>query len=100
MAGGYYRCPQCRTRKKRWADITAHMRATGHAVCKCSGYHYHHRAGSPYCHSNPLSPILEADRQGCSEEEIKGLAHGIAKDHPERVQDLQGLFSRLGLEFN
>lgn len=63
-----FRCPACRTRRADYGLFTAHVRATGHRLCKCGGYHYQHRPGSPFCVHNPMSELLEASRRGESEE--------------------------------
>lgn len=59
-----FRCPDCRTRRKDWKLFTRHLRESGHSLCKCGGYNYQHRPGSPYCVSNPWSEYLDAERRG------------------------------------
>ncbi len=66
-----YRCNSCRTRNTFHKAIGAYVRKIpscrhcGHTrfyvdkerinrkVCKCGGYHYHHRPRSGCCHQNP-----------------------------------------------
>ncbi len=59
-----YRCPGCRTRRLRWKRIAEHMQETGHKVCNCEGYHYHHRPGSPCCTHHPRHILNRAIREG------------------------------------
>lgn len=58
------RCPQCRTRRASYASMMAHVKASGHKLCDCGGYHFPHREGSPCCHSNPMSALHAAASAG------------------------------------
>ncbi len=60
------RCPDCRTRRTTRGLFTRHVRETGHKLCRCGGYHYQHRPGSPLCAYNPLSALRLADRDGAA----------------------------------
>lgn len=83
-----FRCPECRTRRRDYGLFTQHLNDSGHALCRCGGYHYSHRPGSPFCHRNPYSPALEASRAGVCDEEVEAIASQIALEiavtHPER----------------
>lgn len=78
-----FRCPDCRTRRKDYGLFTRHLRASGHQLCRCGGYHYSHRPGSPYCERNPLSIMFLAARSGEPEESLIRLARSIAREQPE-----------------
>lgn len=98
MAGRYvHRCPECRTRRVSFKLLQQHMRDTGHKVCDCGGYHYRHRKGSPFCRINPLSAILEADRQGNDEETLLAIAASITAEQPELAGKVQELCEQLRL---
>jgi len=58
-----FRCPECRTRRTDYGLFLQHLKLTGHRVCNCGGYHYPHRADSPYCHKNALAPYRHAARE-------------------------------------
>lgn len=73
-----FRCPECRTRRRDYGLFTQHLTDSGHALCRCGGYHYSHRPGSPFCHQNPYSPALEASRAGVCDEEVEAIASQIA----------------------
>lgn len=67
----YYRCMKCRTRNTFRRPVEQYVRvrkcrSCTHVAfyvdkerqhrtdyCQCSGYHYRHRKGSPYCQTNP-----------------------------------------------
>lgn len=60
-----WRCPVCRTRRVTFLSMLQHFSKWGHgAACKCGGYHYPHRPGSPCCESNPLAHVHRALRAG------------------------------------
>lgn len=65
-----FRCPQCRTRRKDYGLFTQHLRASGHGLCNCGGYHFAHRPGSPLCEQNPRSVWNDAIRQGASLDDL------------------------------
>ena len=44
--------------------MMAHVKASGHKLCDCGGYHFPHREGSPCCHSNPMSALHAAASAG------------------------------------
>ena len=67
------RCPECRSRRATFTSMTAHIKASGHKFCDCSGYHFRHRPGSPYCESNPMCTYNRADRAGASEKDLAEL---------------------------
>jgi hypothetical protein len=69
-----FRCPECRTRRRSYGLFTQHLRETGHRLCRCGGYHYEHRPGSPFCERNPMSAALLASRYGASDEEVTDIA--------------------------
>lgn len=97
MSGYVHRCPACRTRRKDHALFTRHLRESGHRLCRCGGYHYSHRPGSPYCEENPLSIILIADRQGEPEESLIRLAQTLAREQPELAARIGDLCEHLNL---
>ena len=72
------RCPECRSRRTTYASMQAHLRASGHQLCHCGGYHYPHRAGSPYCEANPMAPALAASRAGEPDEVVNDIMVSIA----------------------
>ena len=81
----FYRCPGCRTRRMLFTDMQAHVVKTGHKACRCGGYHYAHRPGSPFCVSNPMSDVRIADRQGdCTDEQLLEIAVDCAWRKPGR----------------
>lgn len=60
-----FRCPACRTRRKLFTSMIAHIKESGHRLCDCGGggfYHYPHRPGSPCCTANPMSELQQALR--------------------------------------
>lgn len=80
-----FRCPSCRTRRRDYGLFTQHLRKTGHALCRCGGYHYEHRPGSPYCVSNPMGDVLIAARQGASDEVLDDIVACCAWTKPGKV---------------
>lgn len=80
MGRWLFRCPECRTRRQSHALFTQHLRNSGHSACTCLGYHYKHRPGSPFCYKNPLAVLLDADRRGASEDDLKQIATRILED--------------------
>jgi hypothetical protein len=86
-----YRCPQCRTRRHDPNVLAEHIRKSGHRLCRCGGYHYSHRPGSPYCEANPLSIMYLAARSGEPDESLIRLARTLVAEQPElatRIGDL------------
>ena len=73
-----FRCPECRTRRRSHGLFTQPLRETGHRLCRCGGYHFEHRPGSPYCERNPMSAALLASRSGASDEEVFEIALEIS----------------------
>lgn len=65
-----FRCPECRTRRRDHGLFTQHLRESGHKVCRCGGYHFEHRPGSPFCEHNPMSAAQLASRYGASDAEV------------------------------
>jgi hypothetical protein len=80
-----YRCPQCRTRRTDWLSLLAHIEKHGHKVCRCGGYAYAHRPGSPYCHENPWSIFNEAYRAGEPTATLLDIAIHIAYENPGKA---------------
>lgn len=80
-----FRCPSCRTRRRDYGLFTQHLKTTGHALCKCGGYHYAHRPGSPYCVANPMSDVRLADRQGEPDDVLADIAAWCAFTKPGQV---------------
>ena len=64
------RCPACRSRRATYQSMQLHVKATGHALCTCGGYHYAHRPGSPFCDANPKAPYFHAMRAGADDEQL------------------------------
>jgi hypothetical protein len=55
-----------------------HIKATGHKLCTCGGYHYAHRPGSPYCEVNLFAAYFHAWRAGESQEVLDEIQVDIA----------------------
>jgi len=72
------RCPECRSRRTTFKSMLQHIRASGHKLCQCGGYHYPHRPGSPFCDANPMAPALRASREGASDEEVYEIVVALA----------------------
>lgn len=85
------RCPECRTRRTTRGLFTAHVRAAGHKLCTCGGYHYAHRPGSPLCEYNPLSALRLADRDGADEDDLIRCALYIISERPQLAPKVQAL---------
>lgn len=58
--------------------FTRHLRKSGHRACTCGGYHFKHRPGSPLCHKNPESLLLEAQVRGEPEEVLQQIREYLA----------------------
>ena len=58
------RCPACRSRRATWKSLFTHLLTTGHKLCRCGGYHFAHRPGSPLCEKNAMSDVRHAARHG------------------------------------
>lgn len=86
-----FRCPSCRTRRKDYQLFTQHIRTSGHALCRCGGYHYAHRPGSPFCESNPVSALLLADRYGAEEADLIRAARHIIEETPSAEAQVREL---------
>lgn len=80
-----FRCPDCRTRRRDYGLFTQHLKSTGHALCKCGGYHYQHRPGSPYCEKNDMGDVWIAARQGESDDVLDDIAAHCAFTKPGKV---------------
>lgn len=80
-----FRCPSCRTRRRDYGLFTQHLKQTGHALCKCGGYHYQHRPGSPFCELNPMSEVLIASRNGEPDHVLREIAEYCAWNRPGKV---------------
>lgn len=89
-----FRCPECRTRRKDWGLFAQHLQTSGHALCRCGGYHYAHRPGSPYCTQNPVSALLVADRQGVGGEDLARCAKAIIEDTPHAAAKVRELMKK------
>lgn len=78
-----FRCGCCRTRRKTWEGMQAHLKKWGHAVCRCGGYHYAHRPGSKFCDLNPMCEVWRHLRAGdCGDDELAELEVEIAATKP------------------
>lgn len=77
-----FRCPSCRTRRKSYALFSQHLRSSGHAVCKCGGYHHNHRPGSPYCYQNPLADLHHEARRCDDDATLERIALHIIETNP------------------
>lgn len=75
-----------------------HLRNTGHKACRCGGYHYIHRPGSPHCHLNPLSLLRDAMRATDDDDAITGLAANITEERPELADQVRELCARFGIQ--
>lgn len=64
MAARAFRCPECRTRRVSFVLLIQHREHTGHEHCRCGGYPWLHRPGSPCCESNPMATVHRAMRDG------------------------------------
>lgn len=78
-----WRCPECRTRRSTVPLLKAHLKASGHKMCNCGGYHYAHRPGSPCCIRNPLSALWIAMRQGEGPEVLQEIAAYVSTRGPD-----------------
>lgn len=76
------RCPECRSRRATYASMLLHVKATGHKLCQCGGYHYAHRPGSPFCEKNPRSGYYQALRAGEPDEVLLDILLDMALTHP------------------
>lgn len=85
------RCPDCRTRRTTRGLFTRHVQQTGHKLCRCGGYHYAHRPGSPLCEYNPLSALLLADRDGADEDDLIRCALYLISEAPALAPKVQAL---------
>lgn len=94
-----FRCPECRTRRQDWGLFKQHLKDSGHAVCKCGGYHHSHRKGSPYCYENPLSDVYHASRRGESDETLQAIAASIVEHHPHLEPKVRDLCKAIGITF-
>lgn len=94
-----HRCPECRTRRVDVGLFKQHLLKSGHKLCKCGGYHFQHRKGSPYCYANPVSAIYHADRQGNGEEVLLTIAASIVNDAPQLAAKVQDVCAHLGLNY-
>lgn len=72
------RCPECRSRRTTYQSMLAHLAKTGHKACKCGGYHYAHRPGSPYCEVNPNAAYYHAWRAGADQSVLDEIMMHIA----------------------
>jgi hypothetical protein len=76
------RCPGCRTRRATFASMLLHIRATGHDLCNCGGFHFKHRPGSSCCERNPWAALCQAKRAGAPLNEQLDIAADLAVDLP------------------
>lgn len=56
------RCPGCRSRRASFVSLLAHVKQSGHTLCKCGSYHYPHRPRSGCCEKNPMGLVRSAER--------------------------------------
>lgn len=80
-----FRCPECRTRRRDYGLFTQHLRESGHRLCRCGGYHFEHRPGSPFCERNPTGAARLAIRYGATDDEVNEILIDIAFSTPGRV---------------
>lgn len=92
-----FRCPECRTRRKDFKLFTQHLKTTGHALCRCGGYHYSHRPGSPFCETNPLAALRMADRYGATEADLVRCARHIMEATPHAAAQVRDLLKNWGI---
>lgn len=78
------RCPECRSRRTTYQAMQRHVKATGHKLCTCGGYHYAHRPGSPFCESNPRSAYYLALRADEPDEVLLEILVDMAWSLPGR----------------
>lgn len=64
--------------------MLAHIKATGHKLCTCGGYHYAHRAGSPFCNANPYAAYYHAWRAGEPPEVLEEILLDTVWETPGR----------------
>lgn len=89
-----YRCMKCRTRntfgkpphmyaRGRWCRHCTHTtfypdkERQNRPVCRCGGYHFNHRPGSPCCNQHPLGLLNSARRADAPEEVLRELAERL-----------------------
>lgn len=94
-----YRCPECRTRRSTLALLKAHMVASGHRVCNCGhvsygGTGFPHRPGTPYCDSNPLSAMWQAQREGADAGALREIAEYINTSNPSAADAARGFIDK------
>lgn len=83
-----FRCPECRTRRADYDLFTKHLQQSGHKLCRCGGYHYAHRPGSPFCEQNPMSDVLLASRAGTPDHELADIAAWCAFNKPGKASQV------------
>lgn len=91
------RCPECRNRFASYKSLQTHLKRTGHKLCGCGGYHYKHRAGSPYCEQNTLSAMYLADREGAGPEDLRKIAEYIRETTPSAGAKASELLRQWGM---
>ena len=64
------RCPQCRTRRASYASMMAHVKASGHKLCDCGGYHFPQQ---PY---SAVQILEEAVKQSTPGKIVKSFGNG------------------------
>lgn len=65
------RCIVCRTRRATFAAMVEHTTESGHRrPCRCGGYHFPHRPGSPLCEQHPYVRRNRALSEGASREDV------------------------------
>lgn len=93
-----FRCPECRTRRQDYKLFTKHLRDSGHRLCKCSGYHYSHRKGSPFCYENPVSDLYHASRRGEDFDTLRQIAEHILNTHPDQSEKVHDVCAALCID--
>ena len=78
------RCPECRSRRTTYKAMQEHIKAAGHKLCQCGGYHYPHRPGSPFCEHNPRSAYYHALRASEPDEVLLEILVDMALNLPGR----------------
>jgi hypothetical protein len=75
----WHRCNDCGTRRSTVKLLFAHLlKSPQCAPCKCGGYHYAHRRGSPQCEHNLDAPIHLARAHGATPAEVAEVVEDLA----------------------
>ena len=94
------RCPECRSRRATYQSMLAHIKATGHKLCTCGGYHYAHRPGSPFCQANPCAAYYHAWRAGEPQEVLDEILLDTAWSAPGKPLKTLSAFDQVIAKIN